>query len=685
MRRTSSSLLAAFQAVVLLASVPMLPLAGGTPSVSIGSPSDGFLTTVSTVNITGNASGSGDRWFQTSRSDFYSGTMEGLIETNGTLGLNRNRTVTYDDFNDNALDPDRWNWTYYPDLPIEETGSELRMNGTSGFCWSEAEVSSAVEVPNSASVDLKYWAGANFELIFAVEEDSWNSAYFRLYSTSYYYNGSNGTNGSWQNRTRLYYGSSYSGDYSLGTPNGSLNFKIAVTSNTTYFYLNGAQKGTSYTSMRNMKIRIAARCFDLNGWVDARWDNVKAGDYYSGSGNFTSSVFDTGSVDPVLKAVRWNATVPNGSGLSVQVRSSDSWNMSYSTAWNAVTNGQGSGLPAAKRYLQYRVGLTSEEGLAAPSFQDIEIRYDKPVARVEVSIDGNATWLPADGTTSWNITLKLPENTNLLWVRVTDVAGDTAVAPLRVEVDTTPPAGGVIIDSGAWYTTDTSVMLALSAYDRYGVVSMKVSEDPGFTDAPWVDFKSTLGLRLSGGDGQKTVYAKYKDSNGWESAACSSSILLDTQPPQGSVLIDGGALYTRNATVTLTFNATDPAGVPAMMVSNTLDFAGAQWIDYVGEGSALRWGLTAGSGQRSVYVKFRDAGGHVSQPCDDSILADLAAPSVSLSINDGAAWTRNRTVAVALAPSENYEAVSMQVQEGTGSFPAELAWAPFKPAVEVTS
>jgi hypothetical protein len=140
-------------------------------------------------------------------------------------------------------------------------------------------------------------------------------------------------------------------------------------------------------------------------------------------------------------------------------------------------------------------------------------------------------------------------------------------------------------------------------------------------------------------------------------------------------------VYTRNATVTLTFNATDPAGVPSMMVSNTLDFAGAQWIDHA---ATLKWGLTAGSGQRSVYVKFRDAGGHVSQPCDDSILADLTAPSVSLSINDGAAWTRNRTVAVALAPSENYEAVSMQVQEGTGSFPAELAWAPFSPAVEVT-
>ncbi len=80
------------------------------------------------------------------------------------------------------------------------------MNGTSSLNWSESEMSSAVNVPNSASVDLKSWSGVNFELLFYLYEDSENHAFFRLYSTSYYYNGSNGTNGTWQNRTRLYYG-----------------------------------------------------------------------------------------------------------------------------------------------------------------------------------------------------------------------------------------------------------------------------------------------------------------------------------------------------------------------------------------------------------------------------------------------------------------------------------------------
>jgi hypothetical protein len=691
MKRTASPLLVVLQAILIIGMVPLLPPTDGAPSVSISSPPDGSISTSRTVNLTGTALGSESQWLQTSTADFSASGRDQLsVDNNGTVSLNRTRTIMYDDFNDNVLDPDRWNWSYNPDLSIAETGGQLNINGSSGYCWSETYIESARNVPTSASAELKSRSGQNYELIFYLYDDSWNNAYFGIYSSSYYYNGSNGTNGTngtsgyWYNYTRLYWGYNWWGsqdDYTISLPsNSTLNFKIAATANSTAFYLNNVLKGTAYTSMESMSIRIEARCFDYDSWLDAWWDNVRAGDYYADSGNLTSSVLDTATDGPVLSSVRWNATVPNGTGVSVHVRSSDSWDMSSPTAWAAVTNGQKAGFPATKQYIQYIATLTSPDGWNTPAFKDIELTYAKPVAKVEVSFDQNATWKAAAGTSPWQISLELPENTVYIWVKATDAAGDKAVTSIRVDIDTTPPVGRVLIDNDAPFTTDHSVTLALNATDRYGVVSMMASEDAAFAGATWADYATSLGFRLSSGDGTKTVFVKYRDSNGWESAACNDSILLDTQPPLGGVLIDGGAGYTRNATVTLTFNATDPSGVASMLVSNTLDFAGAQWMDYA---QSLRWGLIAGSGERSVYVKFRDAGAHVSVSADDSIIADLLAPTVALSIDGGAAFTRYRNVTVGLAPTENIQTVSMQVREGDGSFPAELAWPPYQPSVQL--
>jgi len=662
-----------------LVAIPTLPSCGGAPSVNIISPSDGSLSTSSTVKLTGTASGSDYNWSQASGSDFANGSMEELSDTNGSLALNRTRMPVYDDFDDNELDNDRWNVSEHGAMHISEAGSRLRINSTSGFCWSGADIASTWLVPTAASIDLISIKGFDFVLTLYLYQDNSNFAFFRIYSFSYF-NPSN-TNAS---KTRAYWGYCSAGTYEekylgplLNMPN---NFKMVFTGNQTMFYVNNDNRGIGWLPKLNMTVRMEAYCYDENGWMDSYLDNCTWGYLCSEAGNFTSSVYDTSSADTVLKAVRWNATVPNGSGLSVMVRSSDNEKMSSATAWTTVANGQDSGLPAVKRYLQYRAAFTSPDGLETAQFRDIEIIYIKPVARVEVSVDNNATWILATGTGSWNVSLQLSDNTTLIWVRVTDVMGETTVTSIRVEVDTTPPAGSVVIDGDAPFTTDHDVSLALNATDHYGMASMMVSENPGFEGAAWTDYSPTLGFRLSEGDGIKTVYARFRDANGWDSRTHNDSILLDTHPPVGSVLIDGGAEYTHNATVTLSFDASDPSGVSALLISNTLDFAGIQWIDYE---SALHWGLIAGSGERSVHVKFRDACGHVSPAVDDSILVDLAAPSVALSINGGAVYTRYRNVTVALTPAEDFQPVLMQVWEGAGTFPADFPWAPYQSNVEL--
>jgi hypothetical protein len=87
--------------------------------------------------------------------------------------------------------------------------------------------------------------------------------------------------------------------------------------------------------------------------------------------------------------------------------------------------------------------------------------------------------------------------------------------------------------------------------------------------------------------------------------------------------------------------------------------------------------LPTGSGERTVYVKFRDRGGHVSQVYSDSILLDQSPPGVSLACNGGAAYTTTPNVTVVLYPIENYQVVSMQLGPGDGIAISYQPWEVF--------
>jgi len=669
MKHPTSPIIVIFLTIILLGTMLVLPPTDGTPSVVITSPADGFLSLSSTINLTGSATGSDDIWNQTSASDFSSGAFEETEGTNGTVELNQTRMPIYDDFDDNNLDLNLWNLSQQSNISITEENSQLRINGTGCFPGSKMNITSTWYVPSAVSIDLISLSGKDYILRFYLFQDSKDFAGFEIWDA--HNQTTQISNVYWSYWRKGIWDQGY-----LGTlPNGTNNFRVVLDNDMITFYMNDNKQYSAILLPMNITIQIDAIINGTGGWIDAYLDNARWGYLYSESGNFTSNIYDTGAVDPVLKSVRWNASVPNATDFKIQVRASENPDMSNPTPWATVTNNQSAGFPAIRRYLQYRATLASLDGLATPSFKDIEIVYSKPVAKVEVSIDNNATWIPAIGTESWSVSLVLPDNTNLVWVKVTDVAGEIAVASRRIEVDTTAPLCSIVIDDGASFSLDRDVRLALNATDDYGVASMIVGEDSTFASSHWVVYAPISRLWLSDGDGLKTVYARFRDANGWESAMCNDSILVDTQPPVGSVLIDGGAEFTRNTTVTLTFEAVDPIGVTAMQVSNTLDFSRAQWMDYV---TSLSWHLVADSGEKSVYARFKDAGGHVSQPVNDSIVADFEAPSVAVTLNGGAAFTRYTNITVDLVPTENYRPSQMQVREGDVIFPQDKAWTPYQ-------
>ncbi len=95
-------------------------------------------------------------------------------------------------------------------------------------------------------------------------------------------------------------------------------------------------------------------------------------------------------------------------------------------------------------------------------------------------------------------------------------------------VSAVPAIYGVIINSGQKYTNSLAVNLSLTAPSTTTLV--KVSNDSLFTNAEWEAFSSPKSWILSPGDGEKTVFVKFRNVQDIETLEANSDrIILDTE------------------------------------------------------------------------------------------------------------------------------------------------------------
>lgn len=98
-------------------------------------------------------------------------------------------------------------------------------------------------------------------------------------------------------------------------------------------------------------------------------------------------------------------------------------------------------------------------------------------------------------------------------------------------VDQTPPSGSIRINGGSRFTNNPQVTLQLTASDNEsGVATMSFSND-GRNWSPEEPFRSEKVYTLFGGEGQRTVFVRYRDQAGNYSQPYSDSIQLDNRPP----------------------------------------------------------------------------------------------------------------------------------------------------------
>jgi hypothetical protein len=247
------------------------------------------------------------------------------------------------------------------------------------------------------------------------------------------------------------------------------------------------------------------------------------------------------------------------------------------------------------------------------------------VAATYYRLEHGAAW--ETYVTDFNVTAEGVTTLEYYSVDNADPSNNETVKSETIKVDKTRPTGSIMIDGGAAYTNESSVVLTLSADDlTSGVAEMRFSNDT-VAWSNWESYSVSTSATLPTGDGPKTVYYQIKDNAGHESLTYLDTITLDTVSPTGSIMIDGGAAYTNESSVVLTLSADDlTSGVAEMRFSSD----GSTWTAWEASDTTKSWSLSAGDGAKTVYVQFKDNAGEVSLQFLDSITLDSLPPSIAL-------------------------------------------------------
>jgi glucose/arabinose dehydrogenase/PKD repeat protein len=156
--------------------------------------------------------------------------------------------------------------------------------------------------------------------------------------------------------------------------------------------------------------------------------------------------------------------------------------------------------------------------------------------------------------------------------------------------------------------------------------------------------------------GTYSLSARARDAAGNTATATSISVVVDNQPPTGSVVINGGASATNSLNTTLTLAATDPlSGVAQMRFSAN----GSTYSTPEPFATTKAWTLSSGAGTKTVYAQFRDGAGNWSAAFTDTIVYDPTAPTLS------AVASSNLTATSARITWTTNEPANSQVEYGT--------------------
>jgi hypothetical protein len=153
---------------------------------------------------------------------------------------------------------------------------------------------------------------------------------------------------------------------------------------------------------------------------------------------------------------------------------------------------------------------------------------------------------------------------------------------------------------------------------------------------------------------------------------------VETTPPTGTVSINGGASNATSIPVGLTFNASDASGIASTEISND----GVTWYSFPAHLTSYGWNLcdadyggVGTDGTKTVYVRWRDVYGNLSNTATDTIFLDFFGPTGTVTIFDGSTYVTSNTVDVAVPATDGGSAVTNVALSNDGTNWTTMAYA----------
>jgi len=239
-----------------------------------------------------------------------------------------------------------------------------------------------------------------------------------------------------------------------------------------------------------------------------------------------------------------------------------------------------------------------------------------------------ASWEPFATTKSWSLTSG--NGTKTVYARFRDQWGNVNTTPSdTIILDTVAPVNGTVTATPG----NTQVRLnwqgftdALSGIDSYKVVYSTKSAPRSCSSGTAIYTGTDTMYPHTGLTNGTTYYylvcAIDKAGNMSSGATTSVRPIPETNPPTGSIVINGDAQATNNRSVVLTLSASDDSGGSIQMCINNTSSC-ASWEPFA---TTKSWSLTSGNGTKTVYARFRDQWGNVNTTPSDTIILDTVAP-----------------------------------------------------------
>jgi hypothetical protein len=286
------------------------------------------------------------------------------------------------------------------------------------------------------------------------------------------------------------------------------------------------------------------------------------------------------------------------------------------------------------------------------------------VDRMQVSFDGDFDE-PFEAFVAQKVVGLVPNTDGVrgVFVRFVDRAGNvTAAVDAAVDditLDRIAPVATISLNGGNALATSpfASLDIALDANSR-DTTLMAIATDENVATPIFQAFAASSTVLLLPGEGQRSIGVKLQDAAGNISDAFTDSVVVDQTAPAGvTLLLDGGAAFTTDRTVTVGISSDDATAQVRVSVDGVFD--GSAAAENFSPTPPATVTLPAGNGPKRVIAQLRDAAGNLSAVATASITLDDTPPTLGATpvvINAGDDFTRSVSVTVAFDVQDAVEA-----------------------------